>query len=256
MSVPGPAAERPQGTRRTLLAAERTLLAWVRTGLAFGAVALAVGKIVPEVSDSSNEWAYAAIGAGYALLGVLVIVYGLVRRNELDDAISEGGYAPVHRAPHHDRARRQRGPRPGDRRRHPLRLTRARSCGAGIRSRAMTDGSTDEARARLDALAREVDALEGDVRAAAERLRAGIDRLRGSLEELASAPAGAGHEPGADVDGARLTALDLVLRGTLARRGGLDPRREVPRCRRGPAVRRGLEGLHGVETCPARRRFV
>ena len=98
MSVPGPAAERPQGTRRTLLAAERTLLAWVRTGLAFGAVALAVGKIAPEVSDSSNEWAYAAIGAGYALLGVLVIVYGLVRRNELDDAISEGGYAPVHRA--------------------------------------------------------------------------------------------------------------------------------------------------------------
>ena len=78
----------------------------------------------------------------------------------------------------------------------------------------MTDASTDEARARLDALAREVDALEGDVRAAAERLRAGIDRVRSSLDEVASAPAGAGHDPDADVDGARLTALDLVLRGT------------------------------------------
>ena len=91
-------AQRPQGTRRTLLAAERTLLAWVRTGLAFGAVALAVGKIVPEVSKSSNDWAYAAIGAGYALLGVLVIVYGLIRRDELEDALSEGGYAPVNGA--------------------------------------------------------------------------------------------------------------------------------------------------------------
>jgi putative membrane protein len=90
-----PAAQRPQGTRRTLLAAERTLLAWVRTGLAFGAVALAVGKLVPEVTDSSSEWAYAAIGAGYALLGVIVLVYGLIRREELEDALGEGGYAPV-----------------------------------------------------------------------------------------------------------------------------------------------------------------
>jgi putative membrane protein len=92
-----PQADRPQGTRRTLLAAERTLLAWVRTGLAFGAVALAVGKIVPELSDTSSEWAYAAIGVGYALLGVVLVVYALVRRNELDDALSEGGYAPVNR---------------------------------------------------------------------------------------------------------------------------------------------------------------
>ena len=67
-------------------------------GPCFGAVALAVGKIVPEVSKSSNEWAYAAIGAGYALLGVLVIVYGLIRRKELEDALSEGGYAPVNSA--------------------------------------------------------------------------------------------------------------------------------------------------------------
>ena len=53
------------------------------------------------------------------------------------------------------------------------------------------------------------------MRAASERLRAGIERVRGSLEELASVAApGGGHAPGADVDGARLTALDLVLRGT------------------------------------------
>jgi hypothetical protein len=77
----------------------------------------------------------------------------------------------------------------------------------------------DDASARLDALTREVDALEGDVRAGAERLRAAIERVRSSLEEARSqaasaAGAPAGHAPDADVDGARLTALDLVLRGT------------------------------------------
>jgi hypothetical protein len=69
-------------------------------------------------------------------------------------------------------------------------------------------------RGRLDALLREVDALEGDVRAASERLRAGIERARADLEQLEGDSAPAGHAPEADVDGARLTALDLVLRGT------------------------------------------
>ena len=182
MSVPGPAAERPQGTRRTLLAAERTLLAWVRTGLAFGAVALAVGKIVPEVERQLER--VGVRGDRRRLRAARRARDRLrpVRRDELDDAISEGGYAPVHRALTTIVLVGSAVLGAGDRRRHPLRLTRARSCGAGIRSRAMSDGSTDEARARLDALAREVDALEGDVRAASERLRAGIDRLRGSLD--------------------------------------------------------------------------
>ena len=52
------------------------------------------------------------------------------------------------------------------------------------------------------------------MRAAAERLRAGIERVRDSLAGLEFAAPGGGHAPGADVDGARLTALDLVLRGT------------------------------------------
>ena len=78
-------------------------------------------------------------------------------------------------------------------------------------------GPLDDASARLDALTREVDALEDDVRAAAERLRGAIERVRSSLDEASAqsaAPAAAGHAPDADVDGARLTALDLVLRGT------------------------------------------
>ncbi len=77
------------------------------------------------------------------------------------------------------------------------------------------DGTLGEVGARLDALTREADALEGDVRAAAERLRAGLAKLREEIEGRAADPVTEGrHDPGADVDGARLTALDLVLRGT------------------------------------------
>lgn len=108
---------------------------------------------------------------------------------------------------------------PGSRTGSGDRLRRGR---ARLRSQAVTPASEDrslaELRSRLDALRREVDALEDDVRSAAERLRAGLTRIREGAEELASRsarPAAAGgHAPGADVDGARLTALDLVLRKT------------------------------------------
>ncbi len=76
------------------------------------------------------------------------------------------------------------------------------------------DVTLGELGARLDALTREADALEDDVRAAAERLRAGLAKLREEIEaRAASTVTAGGHDPGADVDGARLTALDLVLRG-------------------------------------------
>ena len=87
----------------------------------------------------------------------------------------------------------------------------------------MTDGSgdapqRDEVLARLDALSSEAQALEGDVRAAVDRLRAGLARVRDEVEALGGAEVDgaqhASHAVGADIDGARLTALDLVLRDT------------------------------------------
>ena len=79
-------------TRRTWLANERTWLAWVRTGLTATAVALAVGKVVPELANTPTAWPYQALGAGYAFLGLLMVAYGFVRREEVDRAIERGGY--------------------------------------------------------------------------------------------------------------------------------------------------------------------
>jgi putative membrane protein len=79
-------------TRRTWLANERTWLAWVRTGLTATAVALAVGKVVPELANTETAWPYQALGAGYAVLGLLLVAYGFVRREEVDRAIERGAY--------------------------------------------------------------------------------------------------------------------------------------------------------------------
>src|SRR4051812_6389725 len=66
-------------TRRTWLAGERTVLAWLRTGLTATAVALAVGKVVPDLRSGGTSWPFVVLGAGYALLGVLIVIYGLRR---------------------------------------------------------------------------------------------------------------------------------------------------------------------------------
>jgi putative membrane protein len=79
-------------TRRTWLANERTWLAWVRTGLTATAVALAIGKVVPELGNATPSWPYRVLGSGYALLGVALVAYGFVRRDEVDDAIARGSY--------------------------------------------------------------------------------------------------------------------------------------------------------------------
>jgi putative membrane protein len=79
-------------TRRTWLANERTWLAWVRTGLTATAVALAIGKVVPELGNATPVWPYRVLGAGYALLGVALVAYGFVRRDEVDEAIAAGSY--------------------------------------------------------------------------------------------------------------------------------------------------------------------
>lgn len=81
-------------SRRTWLAAERTWLAWLRTGLGFAALAMTVGKVVPSL-DHAPRWPYEAIGAGYGLLGVIVLLYAVARRRRLEGALTRGEYVPA-----------------------------------------------------------------------------------------------------------------------------------------------------------------
>src|SRR4051794_37492584 len=98
---PGPRRFDQDGdaTRRTWLASERTVLAWLRTGLTATAVALAVGKILPDLHPGGATWPFVVLGSGYALLGVLIVLYGLRRGREGGRAIPAGeGVAPDERA--------------------------------------------------------------------------------------------------------------------------------------------------------------
>jgi putative membrane protein len=83
--------ERGDATRRTRLANERTYLAWWRTGLTAFAVSIGSGRLVPAVAGGPQEL-YSAVGVLFALIGILVIVYGRKRGREVDAAISEGRY--------------------------------------------------------------------------------------------------------------------------------------------------------------------
>jgi putative membrane protein len=77
-------------SRRTWLAAERTVLAWLRTGLTATAVALGVGKVVPDLRNGGTSWPFVVLGAGYGLLGVLIVAYGFWRGREVDRAVHDG----------------------------------------------------------------------------------------------------------------------------------------------------------------------
>ena len=84
-------------TRRTRLASERTYLAWWRTALAAFAVGLGAGRVVPALTKQPR-WPYAIVGAGFALMGVVLMVYGYVRQREVDAALARGEFVePDHR---------------------------------------------------------------------------------------------------------------------------------------------------------------
>jgi putative membrane protein len=83
--------EHGDATRRTRLANERTYLAWWRTGLTAFAVSIGAGRLVPAVAGGPQAL-YSAVGVLFALIGILVIVYGRKRGREVDAAISEGRY--------------------------------------------------------------------------------------------------------------------------------------------------------------------
>ena len=79
--------------RRTWLAAERTYLAWLRTGLGAIGVALAVGRLVPALIGGSRE-VYAILGTGWAVLGLLLIAYSVIRTRRINGALAVNGPIP------------------------------------------------------------------------------------------------------------------------------------------------------------------
>jgi putative membrane protein len=85
--------EAHDASRRTRLANERTYLAWWRTGLASLAVGLGTGKLLPSVA-SGAQWPYAAVGIGFAAVGVFFIAYAFVRHRRIEEAVARGEFAP------------------------------------------------------------------------------------------------------------------------------------------------------------------
>ena len=81
-------------TRRTRLANERTYLAWLRSALTALAVAVGAGKIVPSVADVSS-WPFELVGAGFAALGVALVVFGVRRFVRVENALKSGEFAPL-----------------------------------------------------------------------------------------------------------------------------------------------------------------
>jgi putative membrane protein len=88
--------ETADATRRTRLANERTYLAWWRTALTAFAVGAGIGKLVPELGNGTR-WPYAIAGAGYAVLGVFFLAYGMRREGAVERSLREGGFAPLDR---------------------------------------------------------------------------------------------------------------------------------------------------------------
>jgi len=80
--------------RRTWLAAERTYLAWLRTGLGALGMALAVGRLLPALIDASHV-AFGLLGAGFAALGVFLLVMAAYRAQRTRAALAAGRPLPL-----------------------------------------------------------------------------------------------------------------------------------------------------------------
>lgn len=80
--------------RRTWLAAERTWLAWWRTGVGAAAVAVGVGRLLPGLSGV-DSWSLKALGFGYGVLSVVLLVVGALRQHRVARALRQGSYVPL-----------------------------------------------------------------------------------------------------------------------------------------------------------------
>lgn len=78
-------------TRRTRLANERTYLAWWRTGMGAFAVSHGAGKVVPALTKQPR-WPYVVVGAGFALMGVVLMAHGYVRQRAVDAGLARGEF--------------------------------------------------------------------------------------------------------------------------------------------------------------------
>lgn len=76
------------------MAAERTWLSWWRTGLGATAVAIAVGRVLPGLAGGAR-WPFKALGLGYGVLAVAVLVVGAVRQQRGAEALRRGGYTEL-----------------------------------------------------------------------------------------------------------------------------------------------------------------
>jgi uncharacterized membrane protein YidH (DUF202 family) len=94
-SSEAPAPPASDVTRRTYLAAERTWLAWWRTGLAATATALGVGRLLPELVDASVTWPYVAVGCGFGLVALALVILGWLRQRQVDAALRAGTFSPL-----------------------------------------------------------------------------------------------------------------------------------------------------------------
>lgn len=88
--------ETEDASRRTRLANERTYLAWWRSGLTAIALGIAAGTVVADLTRGSR-WPYEAVGIGFALSGMLCIIYGFVRHQQVDRAMHEAEFPPADR---------------------------------------------------------------------------------------------------------------------------------------------------------------
>ncbi len=59
-------------------------------------MALAAARVVPGLSDTSTRWPYTVLGALFALLGVVCVLYAEQRRRAVEEAVRRGSFASPH----------------------------------------------------------------------------------------------------------------------------------------------------------------
>jgi putative membrane protein len=94
MTDPTEAERRVDATRRTHLANERTYLAWLRSGLTAVAVGLGMAKVLPTL-QTGPAWPLVAVGIGFCLLGLILMVFGVHRLRRVDRALRIGEFGPL-----------------------------------------------------------------------------------------------------------------------------------------------------------------